>query len=149
MKQETLSADLLQKTLNHVLSQYNKLVEYTINQLLTKGNTTVKDILEALEPFKLDSSLLEQCNLKSNYKEHEFTKNNGSKRNTKTNQIVEGLKIINKYEKYINVCQTHDYIYAGNPLIVAKLNPSDQDKLKELNWCVNGSWTHGNIFYKL
>ena len=58
------------------------------------------------------------------------------------NRILEGLKIIEKYEPDFDTCAEHDIIFAGN-YAPELLTEDEKIKMEELNWFEQEeSWAH-------
>ena len=58
------------------------------------------------------------------------------------NRILEGLKIIEKYEPEFDTCAEHDTLYAGN-YAPEKLTDEERVKMEELGWFESeDSWKH-------
>jgi len=58
------------------------------------------------------------------------------------NRILEGLKIIEKYEPNFDTACEHDTLYAGN-YAPEKLTEDERKKMEELGWFEQEeSWTH-------
>jgi len=58
------------------------------------------------------------------------------------NRLLEGLKIIEKYEPDFDTCAEHDIIYAGN-YSPEKLTLDEKLKMEELGWFESeDSWAY-------